>query len=140
MGRIVRKATSEDHSRTNALTTAKNALFTEAVKGLFLVNGGGAVSLATWLQSVWEKPWATHMLAYLWAMGSFGSGVFFAAASFLFRFLAFYHPNAEVPLRNWVWWVHTIAAFLSICAFGIGVLLIVLGGFSALASQYVGAA
>ena len=47
-----------------AVTEAKNLVFIETVKGLFLMNGGAAVALAAWLQTVWEKEWATGMLSW----------------------------------------------------------------------------
>ncbi len=57
-------ANSENTERANAISEIKNELFVESIKGLFLMNGGGAITLATWLQAVWEKEWATSMLVW----------------------------------------------------------------------------
>ena len=35
--------------------SARAAITTEGVKGLFLINGGGSVALLAFLQAVWEK-------------------------------------------------------------------------------------
>ena len=123
-----------DTQRANTVTEVKNELFIENIKGLFLMNGGGAVALATWLQAVWEKEWSRPMLEWhLWGMGSFGFGVFAAGISFVARFLAFYHPKKNTPLKNPVWWVQVVMSALSIIAFGVAVFLVVKGGFAALA-------
>lgn len=122
-----------DMRRANAITAVKNEMFVEAIKGLFLMNGGGAISLATWLQAVWEKNWAAPMLEWhLWGMAMFGLGVFFAGTSFLARFLAFYHPRARFPRQNPIWWGHTATSVASVLAFAIGIFLVVRGGFAAL--------
>jgi len=122
-----------DTDRANTISEIKNELFVESIKGLFLMNGGGAVALATWLQAVWEKEWAAPMLEpQLWGMAMFGLGVLLAGLSFFARFLAFYHPNTEHPLRNPIWWLHTVASGLSMVSFGIAIFLVVKGGFAAL--------
>lgn len=122
-----------DTNRANTVSEIKNELFIESIKGLFLMNGGGAVALATWLQVVWEKGWAAPMLKlHLCGMAMFGFGVFLAGVSFFARFLAFYHPKRDKPLENWVWWLHTGASGLSVISFGVAVLLVVMGGFAAL--------
>lgn len=123
-----------DTQRKNTITEVKNELFIESIKGLFLMNGGGAVALATWLQAVWDKEWSRPMLEWhLWGMGSFGFGVFAAGVSFVARFLVFYHPKTLTPLKNPIWWVHVVASLLSIVAFGVAAILVVKGGFAALA-------
>lgn len=119
-----------DEERANSISEIKNELFIESIKGLFLMNGGGAVALATWLQAIWEKEWATPMLKWqLWGMASFAVGVSLAGVAFFARFLAFYHPKALVPLKNPVWWVHVAASTLSVMAFAIAMGLVVKGGF-----------
>lgn len=123
----------ESSQRADAITVVKNELFVESVKGLFLMNGGGAIALATWMQAVWEKDWSRPMLEmHLWGMAGFGVGVFAAGVSLLARFLAFYHPKTNTPLENPVWWVHVVASVFSIVAFGVAILLVVKGGFAAL--------
>jgi hypothetical protein len=107
--------TVTDTARANVLSETKNLIFIESIKGLFLMNGGGAVALATWLQAVWEKEWATSMLWWqLWAMLMFAFGVFWAGVGYLARFLAFYLKNADRPLENPAWWLHVVSVTLSI--------------------------
>lgn len=122
-----------DVNRANTISEIKNELFVESIKGLFLMNGGAAVALATWLQAVWDKEWATPMLEWqLWGLAMFAVGVFLAGFAFFARFLAFYHRMAHVPLQNPVWWLHVAASALSVMAFGIAAGLVVKGGFVAL--------
>lgn len=119
--------------RANTVTEVKNELFVDSIKGLFLMNGGGAVALATWLQTVWEKDWATPMLEWqLWGMAMFAAGVFFAGLGYLARFLAFYHPKADDPPKNPFWWAHVSASTFSVIAFAVAMCLVVKGGFAAL--------
>jgi hypothetical protein len=121
-----------DTDRAYTVTETKNLLFIENIKGLFLMNGGGAVALATWLQVVWEKEWASAMLWWqLWAMLMFAFGVFWAGVGYLARFLAFYHKNAEHPVENPAWWLHIASVTLSIILFAVASILIVKGGFVA---------
>lgn len=122
-----------DTDRANSISEIKNELFVESIKGLFLMNGGGALALATWLQAVWEKEWASPMLELqIWAMAMFGLGVFLAGLSFFARFLAFYHPKTASPLQNPIWWLHTVASGLSVISFAVAIFLVVKGGFAAL--------
>ncbi|WP_090902854.1 hypothetical protein [Azotobacter beijerinckii] len=115
-----------DHERANTITQVKNALFIENMKGLFLMNGGGAVALTTWFTAVWEKEWAKPMLCWqLWALACFGGGVFFAGAAFMSRFFAFYHSKTSNPCKNPWWWAHLTTNVLSILAFATAVGFIV---------------
>lgn len=122
--------------RANVITEVKNRILSEGMKGLFLINGGAAVALATWLQAVWEKSWAVPMLELqLYGMGAFAFGVFFGAFSPLARYLVFLHKNTLDPPRNPWWWVHVAVTVLSILSFAIGAGLVVKGGFVALACR-----
>ena len=122
--------------RSNTITDAKSAILVEGTKGLFLVNGGGAVALATWLQAVWDKPWAAPMLSWhLWAMAAFAFGVFLGAFVPLWRYLAFLHPDTLKPRRNPWWWAHVIFTMLSILSFAGASTLVVKGGFASIPNQ-----
>lgn len=122
--------------RANTITEVKNQVFVENIKGLFLMNGGGAIALTSWLQAVWEKEWAAPMLWWhLWGMACFAGGVFFAGLALLVRFLTFYSRKRNVPRRNWVWRSHVVSNFLSVLAFAVGAALIVVGGFVALPAR-----
>lgn len=125
--------TMPNTDRANTVTEVKNELFIETIKGLFLMNGGGAIALATWLQAVWEKDWATPMLSWqLWGMAVFGAGVFLAGLGYLLRFLAFFHPKTNDPPKNPLWWGHVVASTVSVISFALAVGLVVIGGFAAL--------
>jgi hypothetical protein len=132
------QATVLETDHANTLTETKNLLFIENIKGLFLMNGGGAVALAAWLQTVWEKEWATGMLSWqLWGMAMFACGVLCAGLGYLFRFLAFYHRNTNFPFKNPYWWSHVGAVTFSMIFFAVGALLVVKGGFVALKDRVI---
>jgi hypothetical protein len=125
-----------DTERANAITEVKNELFMESINGLFLMNGGGAVALASWLQKVWDKGWAGPMLFWhLCGMACFAAGTFFAGLAFSCRFLAFYHPEALDPSKNPYVRCHFFANAASLTAFAFGAVLIVVGGFVALSAR-----
>ena len=122
--------------RANTITEVKNQILSEGIKGLFLINGGGAVALATWLQAVWDKPWAAPMLAWqLYAIGTYALGVFFGAFSPLARYLVFLHKNTLTPQENPWWWTHIVVTVLSILCFAIASGLVVRGGLLALENR-----
>lgn len=122
-----------DTERANTITNVKSEVLIEGIKGLFFVNGGGAVALATWLQSVWDKPSAVPMLWWhLWAMAAFALGVFLGALVPLCRYLAFFNKNTLIPEKNPWWWAQTATILLSILCFAIASVFIVKGGFEAI--------
>src|SRR5262245_61388425 len=122
--------------RANTITEVKNQLLSEGIKGLFLINGGGAVALATWLQAVWDRSWAGPMLTWqLYGMGVYALGVFFGALSPLARYLVFLHKNTNTPTKNPWWWTHLAVTILSTLCFALASALVVKGGFVALESR-----
>ena len=103
------------------------------MKGLFLMNGGGAVALATWLQSVWGKEWAAPMLRWqVYGMAVFALGIFFGAFVSVARYLGSLHKNTLTPRKNPWWWTHLVATVLSILSFAGASVLIVCGALRAL--------
>lgn len=127
--------------RANTITDAKSEVLVEGMRGLFLVNGGGAVALATWLQAVWDKPWAAPMLWWhLCAMAAFAFGVFLGAFVPLWRYLAFLHPNTLTPTKNPWWWAHVVTTMLSILCFAVASGLVVKGGFEGMPNPHCGSA
>jgi hypothetical protein len=122
--------------RANTITEVKNQILSEGIKGLFLINGGGAVALATWLQAVWDKPWAAPMLTWqLYGMSVYALGVFFGAFSPLARYLVFLHKNTNTPTKNPWWWTHIAATVLSILCFAVASGFVVRGGLVALENR-----
>lgn len=120
--------------RANTVTEVKNLVFIEVLKGLILINGGGAIALATWIQTVWEKYWAPLMLPFqLWGMVGFAFGVLFAVVALAFRFMCFFHKYTLEPQENPWWWGHMIAIACSVLSFLVATGLVVYGAFQALA-------
>lgn len=119
--------------RANLLTGLRAQMLNEGTKGLFIMNGGGAIALATWLQAVWDKPWASPMLCWqLWGMAAFAAGIAVAAVIPIARYLGSLHGNTLTPLKNPWWWVYIVANVSSILLFAVGSSLVVGGGFAAL--------
>lgn len=122
-----------NNERANLMTEVRAQILNEGMKGLFLINGGGAVALATWLQAVWGQPWAAPMLRWqIYGMGVFALGIVFAAVVPLARYLGSLHINTHNPPKNPWWWAHLIATTLSILSFAVASILIVFGALSAL--------
>lgn len=122
-----------NNDRANLMTELRSEMLLEGTKGLVLVNGGGAVALATWLQAVFEKSWAVPMLWWhVSAMLCFAAGVAFAALVHLTRYVASLHPNSTHPLKNPGWWVFMGAGFFSIISFAMAATFIAVGAFKAI--------
>jgi len=115
------------------MTELRAHILNEGMKGLLLMNGGGAVALATWLQAVWGQPWAAPMLRWqVYGMAVFAFGVFFSVIIPLARYLGSLDKNTLAPLSNMWWWTHVIATVLSILSFAAASGLIVYGALKAL--------
>jgi hypothetical protein len=73
-------ANSEPSSKPQAqdFTEQRNDALREGVKGLFLMNGGGAVAMLAFLQAIWKEDsnLATYVIA---CIALFSVGVFLAA-------------------------------------------------------------
>ena len=119
--------------RANVMTELRSQMLNEGTKGLFIMNGGGAIALATWLQAIWDKPWASPMLCWqLWGMAAFAAGIGVAVAVPLARYLGSLHKNTHTPRKNPWWWAYIVATIFSILSFAVGSGLVVRGGFAAL--------
>jgi hypothetical protein len=59
-------------------------------------------------------------------------GTALSAATFLVRYLAFFHKNTDEPTRNPWWWTNLVMMGLSVACFVVGMLLAVFGGLLAL--------
>lgn len=122
-----------DTDRANTLTEVRSEILNESTRSLLLINGGGAVAVATWLQAVWSEPWASSMLRpQVLGVGFLLAGVVLAAVCPALRYLSFFHTNTAKPLRNPIWWLQTGATALSVVAFIVGMANVVFGAWSAL--------
>ena len=119
--------------RANTLTEVRAEILNESTRTLVLINGGGAVAVATWLQAVWEKTWAHSMLRPQ-VLGSaiLLLGVAFAALCPFIRYVSFFHRNTLEPFRNPWWWVNAVASALSLFSFIAGMSFVVGGAWCAL--------
>ncbi len=121
------------NERANLMTELRAQILNEGMKGLFLMNGGGAVALATWLQAVWGQEWAAPMIRWqVYGMAVFALGIFFGAFVPVARYLGSLHKNTLTPRKNPWWWTHLIATVLSILSFAVASGLIVCGALRAL--------
>jgi hypothetical protein len=119
------KATREDK-----LTELRAQGVIEGTKGLLLINGGGAVALAAFLQAVWDKAFALRPWL-LWAIAVLTAGVAFASATFFARYLHGLSPKSVKPFQSAWWWVSVALMAGAVLAFVVGMCLAVVGGFVA---------
>jgi polyferredoxin len=119
--------------RANTLTEVRSEVLNESTRSLLLINGGGAVAVAAWLQAVWPEPWAASMLLpQVLGIGFLLVGVVFAAVCPFLRYLSFFHRNTAMPLKNPIWWIQAGATTLSVVAFLVGMTNVMCGAWSAL--------
>lgn len=119
--------------RTNLLTELRAQVLNEGMKGLLLINGGGAIALATWLQAVWGESWAAPMLSWqLYGIACFAMGIFIGGFVPLARYLGSLHKYTATPRKNPWWWTHLFATMLSLFCFASASGLVVWGGLEAL--------
>jgi hypothetical protein len=111
----------------------RNGLLLEGFKGLTLINAGGAAALAAFLQAIWDKPPASPMRAWLLSgIAVLLVGTAISAATFVTRYMAFFHPKSATPRSNPWWWAMHVLVVLSLLCFLVGMGLAVAGGFVAL--------
>ena len=76
-------------------TQLRHELTTQGARGLGIVNAAAAAAVATFLQSIWDKPDAAPLKADLFLTILFlAIGIAFAAVSFFPRYMHSLHPNA----------------------------------------------
>jgi hypothetical protein len=122
-----------DTDRANTLTEVRSEILNESTRSLLLINGGGAVAVATWLQAVWSETWAASMLqSQVVGIAVLLVGVLFAAACPFVRYLSFLHPKTVTPFKNPIWWVNAGATVLSLASFIAGMAFVVCGAWRAL--------
>lgn len=119
--------------RANTITQVRAEALNHSARGLLIINGGGAIAVATWLQAVWDEPWATPMLsAQVFGAQWLIFGCLAAAVCPFLRYASGMHKNALTPFKNPVWWAHASATALSALFFLIGMLCVLHGARLAL--------
>lgn len=119
--------------RTNLLSDLQNRILNEGSKGLVLINGGGAVALAAFLQAIWDKDAAAPMRLWVlvgicWLL----VGTALAALIFVTRYLgSFDDRNIQPNAKRW-WRSQMVLTIASVLFFLIGMGFAVAGGFVAL--------
>jgi hypothetical protein len=113
-------------------TEQRNDALREGVKGLFLMNGGGAVALLAFLQAIWkENPQlAKYVIA---SIAILAAGVFLAGLVQFFRYNAsFNFQGGKLRAFRAYRFLYLAAAFSSLAAFFVGVLIMVSGAWCSL--------
>lgn len=120
---------SDGHA--DSLTQARGETLIESTRSLILINGGGAVAIVAWMQSIWKEPSAISMLR-LQAIGviCLSVGAFLAGICPIIRFCSFYVKKK--PLKNPLWWTLVVVTTLSALAFVAGMAIVVKGVWGAL--------
>lgn len=116
-----------DGLRAPDFTRQRDELGKEGVRGILLINGGGAVALLAFLQAIWSKDvrlaeYVVHGISLL-AFGVFLAGL----ASFLRYHSSFNFQQGK--LRRWLWFRRAYIGcwYSSLLCFLIGIAIVVVG-------------
>lgn len=127
-------ATSEPPTglQVQDFTEQRNDALREGVKGLFVINGGGAIAMLAFLQAIWEKN--PNLAKYvIGCLVLFSIGVFLAGLVQFFRYHASFSFQGG---RNGAVKVYRIlyltTAYCSLVAFLVGVSVVASGAWCAL--------
>jgi hypothetical protein len=115
-----------------ARTRQRDQAASELVRGLLLINGGGAAALLAFLQAIWSTNKALVKPTIV-ALVILGVGAFLAAAFHFFRHEAsWYHQSGD--LKRWAKFerLYRGSAMISLIAFLAGILVVAIGAWSAL--------
>jgi succinate dehydrogenase hydrophobic anchor subunit len=127
-----RNHADDARERDNVFTEQRNQAMVEGVKGLFLMNGGGAVALLAFLQAIWkdQPEFAKYVVV---ALAVLGVGIFFAGRVQLFRYRASCHAQFG-PRESYDDYHHRFqrAANISLWLFLVGLTIVVVGALRAL--------
>jgi hypothetical protein len=110
----------------------KNRALTDTVRGLALLNSGGAIALLGFVQAVWDNANA-HSLVVGAIVGIMllAVGALLAAVAGLLRYYSFYTKDTLTPWKNPSWRWMLVSCGLSAFAFFAGLMVT---AFSALCS------
>lgn len=111
----------------STFTEQRNDAIREGVKGLFLINGGGAAAMLAFLQATWTtRPGLARYIVICTAL--FSLGLALAGSVQLFRYQTSFSFQSRRLLAYRIYrFLYLLAALLSLGAFLVGVSVIVLG-------------
>jgi hypothetical protein len=119
--------------RANVLTQTRAQILNEGSKGLILINGGGAVALAAFLQAIWgNSDFGPMRWWILVGISLLVMGTAISALIFLTRYLGGFHMNTTIPTQNPWWRLQIALTLLAVICFIAGMGSAVFGGFNAL--------
>ena len=121
----------------SATTRRRDEFWAQGVRGLFLINGGGAVALLTFLQAIWGTepamvPWVVRGLVCL------AIGVVFAAAVPILRAKTAEHWLSASGKGKRYKRFYEALSLLSVAMFFLGIIVLAWGAYSVV-GQPVGA-
>ena len=108
----------------------RTEIASQGMRGLFLINGGGAVALLVFLQGAWKT--IPVLVVYVGAgIATLVAGLIFAASVPFVRIAAslHYERNETDKAKSLSRW-HRLLEKLSICAFALGILIVLYGVFT----------
>ncbi len=113
-------------------TEQRNDAFREGVKGLFMMNGGGAVAMLAFLQAIWkENPQLAKYV--VWCIAFLATGVFMAGLVQFFRYHASFNFQGGRHRASKVYrFLYLTTAYGSLAAFVVGVSVVVSGAWCTL--------
>lgn len=113
-------------------TEQRNEALGEGVKGLFLMNGGGAVAMLAFLQAIWkDQPLLAKYVVV--SIAFLAAGVFLAGLVQFFRYHASFNFQGGRSRAFRTYRVlYLAAAYSSLAAFLVGLLIVVSGAWCVL--------
>jgi hypothetical protein len=109
--------------------SARAAISTEGVKGLFLLNGGGALALLAFLQAVWDKNPALAKLALV-GISIFAFGALLAGfVNFLRYHTSLSFQSGETCNYKMFKFFSLSCQYLSLVAFAVATGVLVIGAW-----------
>ena len=115
---------------TKTLHDARMEITGQAVRGLFLINGGGAVALLAFLQGIW-KPIPELIPSVLWALTWLTAGLASAApVNFVRTESSLAHQEDRMSAKaKWLRWGHRVLFGVSIICFVVAMATISVGAW-----------
>lgn len=119
----------EDPIGARARHDARMQMGNESVRGLFLVNGGGAIALLAFLQEIWiPEPGLAQWILY--GLLAFTIGVTLAAPINLIRAQSsLFHQYGPAKKGEFRRKAYLVLTWLSVACFAFGCTLVIIGGF-----------